>query len=212
MQGCGTLKVVGSGSAVRMVTGEWSSEAKQPLASVRRWHLRPPAGRAQGFAQAGDPASLILSYLALALSWWCFGAGPFLLDAVRDHDVAVIPASSGCGPLFAALPRMPLAFLCASRVVCRPFFLAFGPPVEPGPPGALASFTNLLSGALRSLTFGRLLVGLCVLFSCRGFRASVSSSFLYSLDFRLEFAFYLGPVPACGAPCPVVQFVLHIRW
>ena len=81
--------------------------------------------------------------------------------------MAVIPAPSGCGP-FAALSRMPLAFLCASRVVCRPLFLAFGPPVEPGPPGALASFTNLLSGALRSLTFGRLLVGLCVALRLQG--------------------------------------------
>ena len=55
---------------------------------------------------------------------------------------------------------------------------------------------------------------MCSLFLSRLYvsRASVSSSFLYSLDFRLEFAFYLGPVPACGAPCPVVQFVLHIRW
>ena len=51
---------------------------------------------------------------------------------------------------------------------------------------------------LRSLPLSRLYV----------FRASVSSSSLYSLDLRLELAFYLGPVPACGAPCPVVQFVI----
>jgi hypothetical protein len=38
----------------------------------------------------------------------------------------------------------------------------------------------------------------------------VSSSSFYSLDLRLEFAFYLGPVPACGAPCPVVQFVIYL--
>ena len=138
-----------------------------------------------------------------------------VLGAIRGVAVSQSP---GCGPLIASLyPAHAHRALCLFiHADCRTadFVLALGPPVEPGPPGgALASFANLLSGALRNRpsysTFVRLLLGFCDLFPCRASSApglyGVSYSFLDAFDPRLEVAFYLGPVPACGAPCPVVH-------
>jgi len=113
-----------------------------------------------------------------------------------------------------------LAFLRASRVVC--ILRALGPPVEPVPPGVRRPGFNPSPSVSYSLVLfaayphappsiaSSWASAISSPVEALRLQGCVSSSSFYSLDLRLEFAFYLGPVPACGAPCPVVQFVIYL--